>query len=149
MLYLASLLSQSVLGREPFCYLAYFWPFVKKILSSCCCSGRQMDGWHLQIMFAWWRNWGTKWLFVSPDLLKPWNIHSETTVHTYPPSPAACHRKELPADETANVGGFLEGRPAEEPCFCVCYRWPTGGASQGFPLHSHPPSSDSFPHPLV
>lgn len=69
------------MGRRQLCYLAYFWPFVKKILNSCR-SRRQMDGWHLQIVFFWWRNWGTKWLFVFLDLLKPWNINFEIAVHT-------------------------------------------------------------------
>lgn len=121
------------MGRQQLCYLAYFWPFVKKIPNSCR-ARRQMDGWHLQIVFFWWRNWGTKWLFVFPDLLKPWNTDFEMTVHTYLLSPPVCHRNELPADGTASARGRLEGRPAEEPRFCVCHRWPTGGASQSVPL---------------
>lgn len=43
MLYLDSLSHQKVTGMGQFYYLAYFWPFVKKILNSCC-SRRQMGG---------------------------------------------------------------------------------------------------------
>lgn len=59
-----------VSNRGQFCCLACSWPFVKKMLSSCC-FGRQMDGWRLWIVLFWQRNWGTKCLIASPNLPHP------------------------------------------------------------------------------
>lgn len=139
----------SACNREgPCCYLPYFWPFVKENTQQLLL--READGWMtFTNVFFWWRNWGTKWLFVFPNLLKPGTSNFEITVYVCLLSPAGCRRKGLPMGETASVRGFREGRPSEEPHFCVCHRWPTGGASQCLPLHRHPPSSDSFLHHLV
>lgn len=110
----------------------------KKKMFSSCCSGRQMDGWHLRI---WYFSDGETEAARGGLFFLAVHVHVHDTSHLKREGelrntvclPASRCRKPLPVDEMVEAGRFLPGRPAEESCFCVWYRWPTGCASQGSP----------------